>query len=144
MRESKIKIRDNKGQKFTMKIWTPSTQTNLKFWNCGRTRYQEGDWETIDKGFIRFKSGDAFVTDRKSPVLTGYCGSSNSDTFVDVLLGESGAVDGHDYELFKSGMALYNYVDSYGRVQDKGDGEVKQNWVLALEPGTIWWEKVND
>jgi hypothetical protein len=140
MTEYTIMIEDSKAQAVFMAIWTPSTATNLKFWNCDRTRYQTGDWETIDKGFIRPTSGDAFLADRKSPVLPGYCFSGASATFVDLFLGESGSADGHDYELFKWGIVLHNYIDGSG-VKDSGKGEVKQKWVLALEPGRIWWKK---
>jgi hypothetical protein len=144
MTESTILILDSKAQTFLMVIWTPSTATNLKFWHCDRTRYQTGDWETINKGFIRPTSGDAFLTNRKSPVLPGYCFSGASATFVDLFLGETGSVDGHDYEWFKWGLALYNYTNGYGGVQDSGKGEVKQSWVSALEPGQIWWKKATE
>ena len=50
MRRNKVKISDENGHSFKMRIWTPSSTTNLKFWNCDRIRYQAGDWETIDKG----------------------------------------------------------------------------------------------
>jgi hypothetical protein len=140
MKDNTIEILGSHGRAFFLEIWTPSTATNLKFWRCDRTRYQDGDGETIDKGFIRFNCGDAFLADRRSPVFLGYCFSGNSETFKDLFLGEPGAVDGHDYELFKWGMVLYDYVDVYG-VKDSGRGVVKQNWVLALEPGDIWWKK---
>src|SRR5437868_12739727 len=102
MRRNKVKIRDGKGQSFKMLIWTPSSATNLKFWNCDRTRYQAGDWEAIDKGFIRHTDGDAFLADRKSPILPGYCFSgAGFGVFNDLFLGQSGAVEGHDYQPFE-------------------------------------------
>jgi hypothetical protein len=142
MTENVIMIQDSKVQAFFITIWTPSTATNLKFWHCDRTRYQTGDWETIDKGFIRPVSGDAFLTSRKSPVVPGYCfsGAGNA-TYVDLYLGEPDSADGHDNEYFQWGMALYNYTNGYGGVQESGKGEVKQKWVVALEPGEIWWKK---
>jgi hypothetical protein len=144
MTENTILISDSKVQSFLLKVWTPSTATNLKFWHCDRTRYQTGDWETVDKGFIRLTSGDAFLTNRKSPVLPGYCFSGASASFVDLFLREPGSADGHDYELYKWGIALHNYTDGYGRVQDSGKGEIKQSWSLALEPGPILWKKATD
>jgi hypothetical protein len=142
MTENVVLIRDSKARAFFVTIWTTSTATDLKFWNCGRTRYQVGDWETNDNGFLRPNSGDAFLTNRKSPVDPGYGFSGTGDaTYVDLYLGEFGSVDGHDDEHFKWGMALYQYTDGFGGVQDSGKGEVRQNWVQTLHPGEIWWKK---
>src|SRR5258705_4054258 len=142
MTERFILVQDSKGHAFFMTIWTPSTATNLKFWHCDRTRYQTGDWETNDKGFIRYNRGDAFLTNRKSAVLPGYCFSGTGNaTYVDLFMGEPGSADGHDYEYFQWGMALYSYSDGFGGVQESGKGEIKQKWVTTLEPGQIWWKK---
>jgi hypothetical protein len=142
MKDNTILIEDTRGHAFFLEIWTPSTATNLKFWHCDRSRYQGGDWEAMDKGYIRFSSGDAFLADPKSPVLEGYCYSgAGAATFKDLFLGEPGAVDGHDNQLFEWGMVLHDYSDGYGGVKDNGWGEVKQKWVLSLDPGQFTWKK---
>lgn len=142
MNKSIIMIEDSHAKAFFMTVWTPSTATNLKFWNCDKTRYQSGDWETSDQGFLRPSQGDAFLTNRSSPVVPGYCfsGAGNA-TYVDLYLGEPGAIDGSERDYFAWGMALYGYSNGYGNVQDSGKGEVKQKWVLSLEPGQIWWKQ---
>jgi hypothetical protein len=135
-----IQIQDSYTRVFFMTIWTPSTATNLKFWKCDRTRYQNGDWETSDKGFIRFSSGDAFLADPKGAVVPGYCFSGYHASYNSLYLGEPDSISGHDYEAFKWGIVLREYMGGMG-VLDSGTGEIKQSWVLALQPGTIWWKK---
>ena len=89
-------------------------------------------------GFIRYRVGDCFLADPKSPYVNGYCFSgAGGGTFVDLFIGESGAND-VNYEFFKWGMVLHDYVDGQG-VKDSGNGEVKQSWVLGLRPGKIFW-----
>lgn len=140
MTENFIMIEDSRARAFFLTIWTPSLQTNLKFWNCDRTRYQVGDWESSDKGFIRPVIGDAFLT--KSPEVPGYCFSgAGKGVFTDLYLAESNAIDGHDYEIIKWGMVLFNYTNGYDSVKSNGRGEVRQSWTMNFEPGPIWWKK---
>ena len=78
-------------------------------------------------------------------MLPGYCFSgAGAATYKDLFLGGPGAVDGHDYELFEWGIVLYGYSDGYGGVQDKGEGMVKQKWVLALEPGQVYVDQKSE
>jgi hypothetical protein len=141
MNDHVVMIEDTRGVRFLMEIWTPSTATNLKFWHCDRTRYQIGDWEAIHKGFIRYTSGDAFLTPRNySPVIPSYCFSGAVQNLADLYLGGPDSADAHDLDTpFEWGMVLYNFVSEYGRTT--GSGVVKQNWVLALKPGEILWRQ---
>ena len=58
MREHTVEIGDSQGHAFKMLIWTPSAWTKVKFWNSS-DRYYDGDWRAVEKGYIRFNSGDA-------------------------------------------------------------------------------------
>jgi hypothetical protein len=145
MKSNVILIKDSWSRAFLVTIWTPSTATNFKFWNCDRTRYQAGDWEAINKGYIQPTRGDAFLTSRRSPVVPGYCFSGAGDrTYVDLYMGKPDSIDGHDNEYFRWGIALYKYTDGFGGVQDGGTGEVLQNWVQSLHPGLLTWKKATE
>jgi hypothetical protein len=154
MNDNFVRIEDTKGHAFLMEIWTPSTATNLKFWHCDRTRYQSGDWEALHKGFVRFTSGDAFLAPRNSaPVVPTMCLSGAPRNLADLYLGEPGSGTAADRDrdalaplgmfvrnpLFQWGMVLYNFVEEYGKTI--GKGVVRQNFVLALTPGEIFWRQ---
>src|SRR5262245_56293815 len=92
MRYNLIQITDSKQRSFQLEIWTPSAATRLKSLWKGKQAAMEGDWRSLDKGYIRHASGDAqrgyreettFSTNRPVPFL--------DSTDADLYLGESGA-----------------------------------------------------
>jgi hypothetical protein len=152
MNDNFVRIEDTKGHAFLMEIWTPSTATNLKFWHCDRTRYQIGDWEAVHKGFLRFPSGDAFLGPKGSaPVVHALCLTGAPGPLSNLYLGEVGSAEPvHRYDLeefgmtirdgvFRWGMILYKFVEEFGRTT--GTGVVRQDWVLGLTSGEIFWRQ---
>ena len=82
-------------------------------------RYRNGGtWRTLDKGFIRFNSGQVESVD-----VTGWGGTVHIR-----LVSSEGSW----------GIQLDNYQDFWG-VNDDGTGSVSQAWVLGLAPGRISW-----
>ena len=66
MRHNIITITDRKGRSCQVEIWTPSTATKAKVWN-GDGRFKEGDWQTLDKGFLSVNRGDATRSTKSFP-----------------------------------------------------------------------------
>jgi hypothetical protein len=133
MRDNIIEIGDTKGRAFRIEVWTPSAWTRVKFWNGGG-RYHRGDWRAVDKGFIRYNSGDAYR----------FYGYSNPDV-VNLWIGLAGDFDHlDDAKLFKwPGIALYDY-DDWDGTNSNGKGYIEQPWVLGLAPGEITWTRLDD
>src|SRR5262249_9073320 len=117
MRYNLIKITDSKGRWFLIEIWTPSNWTRLKFWQ-GDSSDREGDWQTLDKGFLSVNSGDA----RRSkgvrttdPVALAKSAISDADLW----LGKPGA---NNASPFIYGVILYGYDNARG-TNSSGTGE---------------------
>jgi hypothetical protein len=78
----------------------------------------DGDWKTIDKGFIRHESGQNSMAESIGK-LTSY--HLDFNTSAD-----------------KCGIRLYDWQDILG-INDGGSGILFQQWGLALKPGRISW-----
>ena len=77
-------------------------------------------WRVLDNGFIRYTEGWISGQRRAGTVF-------HNDKF---LLGPNNTW----------GIAIYDWEDFWSE-NDAGTGYVVQPWVLALEPGTITWER---
>ncbi len=119
MRNHTVKIGDKSGRSFKMEVSTPSTWSRLKL------NAYDGNWRTIDKGFIKINSGDA----RRYH-------SGEDATTANLYLREPEA-DEAEY-----GIILYKY-DDWSGTNDEGIGFIKQNWVLGIEPGHVTWALVD-
>ena len=143
MKKHKLRITDKKSTSFKMTVWTVKTRSRLltgaieggidligatNFGHDWLSRVGLGEWETIDKGFIRFQSGS--VRSRLSH-------NGDRTTRDLIMLGESG-VKVYDGKGF-FGMQLFEYEDIFG-VNRQGEGFVIQPWVINLEPGRIGWK----
>ncbi len=115
MRNHTVEIRDKRGRSFKIDISTPSFWTRLKL------NAYDGNWRTIDKGFIKINSGDA----RRYH-------SSEDTTTANLFLSEP------DDDMANYGIILYKY-DDWSGTNDDGRGFVLQSWVIGLAPGSVTW-----
>jgi hypothetical protein len=129
MRQHTVEIGDSQGHAFKMLIWTPSAWTKVKFWNSS-DRYYDGDWRAIEKGYIRFNSGDA---------IRRYNG--DGETGADLYLYVPDEKDKGN-----AGIILSKY-DDWSGTNDEGAGELfvraKPPWGLILTPGPLTWSLVD-
>lgn len=146
MRHSVVRITDKTGTSFRMKLATTTTkgrlaaevgeQVNkriLSDFTVGRKALawvRAGDWETEEKGFIRYHSG------KTRSRLSGNGDLTTRDL---LILGPDGVKTYDGDDLF--GMQLFEYEDALG-VNDEGEGTVHQPWVLSIVPGRIRWKVV--
>jgi hypothetical protein len=79
-----------------------------------------GEWETQEKGFIRYNSG------KTRSRLSGNGDLTTRDL---LILGPNGVKTFDGDDLF--GMQLFEYEDALG-VNDEGEGTVHQPWVLSV------------
>jgi hypothetical protein len=129
MREHTVEIGDSLGHAFKMLIWTPSAWTKVKFWNSDQ-RFYDGDWRAIEKGYIRFNSGDA---------VRIYNGDGETGADLYLYLAD-------DKDKSQAGIVLRKYDDWTG-TNDEGAGELllhaKPFWGLLLIPGPLTWSLVD-
>lgn len=83
-------------------------------------RWTKGSWRTLDKGYIRYNSGETQPS-------KGF-GGNDDDLF---LLSKNGYW----------GLRLDDVQDFWG-LNDQGKGELIEPWVLIMKPGTISWSLV--
>ena len=106
-----VEIGDESGNSFKVSVSTAF---------MGRNR---GNWRTIDKGFIRFNSGQTQVE---------HSNGTTSTRHVYLLSGENS----------EWGLRL-NDFENMINVNDEGTGFVEQGWVTGLKPGRISWTLVS-
>lgn len=80
-----------------------------------------GNWRALDKGMIRHNSGP--VNQAKE---SGVFATINAE----LLAGGA------------AGIRLYQFIGSYGVVNDQGTGVLENPWGIALDNGPIEWSLV--
>lgn len=140
MRNHTVEIGDRKGNSFKLRIATPQNWEAVREIYTGDTdkysyrmtesktgksdygRIMGGNWRSIDKGFIRFNSGNVLKAN-----------SGTTATTRDLYLLNLDAT---------WGMKLFNYEHYWG-VNDSGTGFVIQSWVLNLAEGRFSWSLID-
>ena len=135
MRDNTIELGDSKGRTCKIEVWTPSNLTKLKLWNSDNTRYKLGDWRAIDKGLIRYNSGDVYLMpDAMDP---------NVDYLYIGQAGEFDDIDKPNHNNIWPGIILRKYQYWNGTYAN-GSGTIERQWALGFAPGAISWSRIDD
>ena len=138
MRNHTVELSDKAGKSCKIRISTPSAGT--KIWHGITSDMLDegpktGDWRTLDKGFIRYDSGETY----------SYKSDNEEYTTRDCYLLSIGGIElRHFYgkEHGKYGIKLFEYEDWNG-VNNDGEGFVIQQWVLSFTVGRITWAVID-
>jgi hypothetical protein len=99
--------------------WVPLTGSDVQHYFSNQS---PGNWRTIEKGALRFNSGNVYATVKP--------GTSSTD---DIYLAN---LDG------TWGMKLFEYADMAG-VNDEGIGFVIGPWIMNFGEGRFSWTLVD-